>query len=241
MQGKSMNTIIRKSLALSILLSTCISSQAKPLNLELTKKPLYIKKPYSLGGQLTFQDSIEGGKPYISASATWKPDSKNYWFVKGTARYNFDNNDSGFRYSWGLGYDDWHTGTWTAQLNNYEAIEPGEGLKIKKAIASVGYKLDSKFLKENKLRSTITLSRQIEGDSKLSTSLQWSPKKYWFAKVILIKPLNDNDFHYNYLFGYDNWRPKSFGFEYSNYETNPLGKSNFSKGRFALTYKWKFK
>lgn len=225
----------------SFLLLLHSSAFAKKLNLNLATKKSKPNKTYSLGGQLTLKDSVEGGKPYFSASATWKPDSKNYWFLKGTARHNFDKNNSGFRYSWGLGYDDWHTGTWTAQLNNYEAIKPGEGLKIKKAIASVGYKLDSKFLKDNKLRSTITLSKQIEGDPKISTSLQWSPKKYWFIKGILIAPLDGGDVTYNYLFGYDDWHPKSFGFEYSNYESNPLGETNFRKGRFALTYKWKFK
>ncbi len=234
--------IIKIIVSVSIVFLTSISTtQAKTLNLEASKKPVKLKKKFSLGGQLTLKDSVEGGKPYLSASATWKPDSKDYWFLKGTARHNFYDDDSGFRYSWGLGYDNWRTGTWTVQLNNYEVLKPGDGLKIEKAIASVGYKIDSDFLKDNKLSSTVTLSKQIEGDPKLSTSLQWSPKKYWFIKGILIAPLDGSDFQYNYLFGYDDWHPKSFGFEYSNYESNPLGKSNFSKGRFALTYKWKFK
>ena len=235
---KNYGKVILAGICLVIL---TVPTMATELNLETPKKPLKIDKKYSLGGQLTLKDSVDGGKPYFSASATWKPDSKNYWFIKGTARHNFEKNNEGFRYSWGLGYDDWHTGTWTVQLNNYEALKPGDGLKIKKAIASVGYKLDSDFLKKHKLSSTITLSKQIEGDPKLSTSLQWAPKKYWFIKGILVAPLEGGDLKYNYLFGYDDWHPKSWGFEYSNYESNPLGETNFRKGRFALTYKWKFK
>lgn len=215
---------------------------ADKLNLAYSKKSPKTEKKYSLGGQLTLKDSVKGGRPYISASATWKPDSKNYWFVRGTARHNFDEDDQGFRYSWGLGYDDWHTGTWTVQLNNYETLRIGDGLKVEKAIASIGYKLDLKFLKENKLKSTVSLNKQIEGDTKLSTSIHWSPRKNWFIKGILIAPLEGGGgLRYNYLFGYDDWRPKSFGFEYSNYESNPLGETNFSDGRIALTYKWKFK
>ena len=156
-------------------------------------------------------------------------------------RQNFENGNDGFRYSWGLGYDDWHTGTWTVQLNNYEPIKPGEGLYIDKAIASVGYKVNSKFLKKHKLNSTLTWSKQIEGDPRLSASLKWSPKSYWFIKGILIAPLEGGKPSYNYLFGYDDWHPKSFGFEYSNYDQNPLDETNFRKGRFSLTYKWKFK
>ncbi len=214
---------------------------AETLNLKTPSKPLKVKKKYSLGGQLTLKDSVEGGKPYFSASATWKPDSKNYWYVKGTARHNFEKDNEGFRYSWGLGYDDWHKGTWTVQLNNYETLKIGDGLKIKKAIASIGYKIDSKFLNEKKLSSTITFSKPIEGDPSLSASLQWAPKKYWFIKGILVAPLDGGDIGYNYLFGYDDWHPKSWGFEYSNYGSNQLDQTNFSKGRFALTYKWKFK
>lgn len=213
----------------------------KTENLKPSKKPLKVERKFSLGGQLTLNDSINGGKTYVSASATFKPNRKDYWFIKGTARHNFEENNDGFRYSWGLGYDDWHTGTWTAQLNNYDAIKPGEGLKIEKAIASVGYKVDSELLKKNKLRSSITLSKQIEGDPKLSVSLKWSPKSYWFVKGILIQPLDGGDPVYNYLFGYDDWHPKAFGFEYSNYDSNPLKETNFRKGRFSLTYKWKFK
>ena len=220
----------------AFLLSFSATVSAKKLNLEAPKKT------YSLGGQITLSDSINGGEPYISASATWKPDSKNYWFVRGTARYNFDSDDEGFRYSWGVGYDDWHTGTWSFQLNNYEPIKPGEGLSIDTAIASIGYKFDSQFLKDRNLRSSLTLSQEIQGDPRLSALLQWSPKKNWFIRGILIAPLTgDDDVSYNYVFGYSDWRPGTFGFEYNNYESNPLGESNFSDGNFALTYKWKFK
>jgi len=220
---------------------------AKALNLDSPKKTpktnklIKDKKTYSLGGQVILKDSVEGGKPYLSISAKWKPDAKNYWFIRGTARHNFEKENSGFRYSWGLGYDDWHTGTWSAQLNNYEPIKIGEGLDIDNAIASIGYKLDSKLLKDNKLSSQITLSKQIKGEPKLSASLKWSPMKNWFIKGIMIGSLEDGDLTHNYLFGYDDWRTGSFGFEYSNYESNPLGDANFSNGRFALTYKWKFK
>lgn len=214
---------------------------AKELDLN-SDKSFKVKKNYSLGGQITLKDSIDGGKSYISVSTTWKPDAKNYWYLKGIPRYNFEGDNKGFSYSWGLGYDDWRTGTWTAQLNNYEVLKPGDGLNIEKAIASIGYKLDSPILKNNNLRSTITLSQKVkDGEPKLSTSLQWSPKKYWFIKGILIAPLEGGDLKYNYVFGYDDWHPKAFGFEYSNYESNPLRETNFRKGRIALTYKWKFK
>lgn len=225
------------------LLMSCITpafSKTAPLNLA---KKVETKK-YSLGGQITLQDSVDTGTPALSVSATYKPDAKNYWFFKGTARHKFNKDNEDFSYSWGLGYDDWHTGTWSVQLNNYESIKIGEGLKIDKAIASVGYKLDADYLKKNRLSSAITLSKPIKGDASLSASLKWSPKSYWFIKGILIAPLEgegDKKLKYNYLFGYDDWHPKAFGIEYSNYAGNPLGETNFKKGKLSLTYKWKFK
>lgn len=235
-----MKTHFKHILTSSLFISCLTPAYANTLNLDPPKK--LVKKNYSLGGQLTLKDSVETGKPTISASATYKPDSKNYWFFKGTIRHKFENDDEDFSFSWGLGYDDWHTGTWTVQLNNYESIKIGEGFKIDKAIASVGYKLDSKFLKDNRLSSAVTLSKPIEGDASLSASLKWSPKSYWFIKGILIAPLEgDGDLKYNYLFGYDDWHPKAFGIEYSNYAGNPLGETNFKEGNLSLTYKWKFK
>jgi len=209
---------------------------AKNLSLEVPEKN------YGISGQFTLKDSIEGGKPYLSSSVTFKPNTKDYWYLKGVFRHNFDNEDHGFKYSWGLGYDNWRKGTFTVQLNNYEVLEPGDGLKIDKAIASIGYKIKSNYLKEAKLSSVLTLSKRVKGgEPTLSTSLQWAPKKYWFIKGILVKPLDGSNFSYNYLFGYDDWHPGTFGFEYSNYESNPIGETNFKKGRLAITYKWKFK
>ena len=200
------------------------------------------KTKYSLGGQLTLKDRVHDSKVSFSASATWKPDSKDYWYIKGTAKHNFDNGDEGFTYNYGLGYDDWHEGTWTVQINNYDSLKIGKGgFNLDSAIVSVGYKTKIKQLQKLNMKSTITLSKRTDGDTKLSTSLQWAPKKYWFIKGILITPLENGKPYWNYLFGYDDWHPGTFGFEYTNYESNPTSETNFRKGFFSLTYKYKLK
>jgi len=55
--------------------------------------------------------------------------------------------DSGqLTYSWGIGYDDWHPGTVSVQLNNWGPIKPGEGLALDKAVTNIGYKFKADFL-----------------------------------------------------------------------------------------------
>jgi len=108
---------------------------------------------------------------------------------------------------------------------------------------SIGYKVKSDLLKKYKLKSALTLAKQIgsSGKPSLTTSLSYSPKQYWSVKGILATPLDGGQSKWNYLFGYDDWHPGTFGFEYSNYAGSKLSETNFRKGDLAVFYKLKFK
>ena len=201
------------------------------------------KKKHGFSGGISFKSALDDGDSTMGASIKWKPILKDYYYFKVGLKHDFSADKDKFSYSWHLGYDDWHEGTWTAQINHWGGIRPGEGFESEKAIASLGYKVKLDFLKERKLKSGITISKKLGGDApfKLGTSLQWAPKKFWYIKAIIIHPLNGDDPTWNYLFGYDDWHPNTWGFEYSNYDTNPLNEMNFTKsGKFALTYKWEY-
>lgn len=219
--------------------SKSISSTNKRSNLTKKKK----KKFHGFTGEFGLKGSLKNGDISFTNSVTFKPNPKDFWYVKVGGKYEFDAESDRFSYSWGVGYDDWHEGTWTAQINHWGGIRPGQGIDHENSYASLAYKIKSDALKSLNLKSTLGIAKQLQGgsDTKLSASLQWSPKEYWFIKAILIKPFNGDDAKWNYLFGYDDWHPNTFAIEYSNYDSNDLFETNFKKhGQLALRYKWKF-
>lgn len=201
------------------------------------------KKVYGISGTFSAKHSLKNSDKAATISLTWKPDPKDYYYFKVGGKHDFDANQDQFSYSWGLGYDDWHTGTFTTQINHWGGIKPGEGFDSRNSIASIGYKIKSDLLVKLRLSSAITVAKKLEGGSatSLSTSLSWSPHSFWFIKGILVKSSQGDKPKWNYLFGYDDWNPRTFGIEYSNYDGNDLRETNFRKnGKLAITYKWKF-
>ncbi len=225
---------------------TFVESKKKIKTKDKDKAKLKIKKKkknYGFSGKFIAKTALGSDEESLEASVTWKPDPKDYYYIKVAGKEGMTAENDGFSYSWGIGYDDWHEGTWTVQVNHWGGIRPGEGFDSYNSIASLGYKLDSTFLKEHKLKSTLTVAKKLGGDDdfKVSGSLQWAPKKYWFIKVILVKPVNGEEPTWNYLLGYDDWHPGTFGIEYSNYNANSLYETNFMEsGKIAINYKWKF-
>lgn len=200
------------------------------------------KKKHGFSGVFSFKNALEEDSPTFSGSIKWKPMLKNYYYFKVGFKHDFHADDK-FSYSWHLGYDDWHEGTWTFQVNHWGGLHLGDGLRTEDAIASMGYKVKSKFLKDKNLKSGITISKKLGGNApfKLSASLQWAPQKFWFIKGILIQSLNGDNPTWSYLIGYDDWHANTWGFEYSNYDSNPLNEVNFTKsGKVAITYKWEY-
>lgn len=206
------------------------------------KKAKKKAKNYGLSGLFTGKGALGSADKAFSASVTWKPDPKDYAYFKVGLKHDLSVEDDQFSYSWGLGYDDWHEGTWNFQINHWGGIKPGEGLDSHNSIASSGYKFKSDFLAKHRLKSAITVAKQLGGNSdfKLSSSLQWSPAQYWYIKAILVKPVSGDDAVWNYVMGYDDWHPNTWSIEYSNYNANTLYETTFKKsGKIAISYKWK--
>lgn len=207
------------------------------------KKKKVKKRKYGLSGIFLAKKSLGSSDKSLNAGITWKPDAANYHFLKVGMKKDISDDEDTISYSWGLGYDDWHEGTWAFQINHWGGIRSGDGFDSYNSIASLSYKVDSDFLRKYKLKSGLSLAKQLGGDSdfKVSASLGWSPKQYWFIRAILVKKINDDDPTWNYVMGYDDWHPGTFGIEYSNYNANPLYETNFMEsGNLAITYKWKY-
>jgi len=94
-------------------------------------------------------------------------------------------------------------------------------LDIENAIASVTYKFNkSRLMKRFGLSSSVSLSQKISGDPVISWSNSWSPKGKWFLRSTISQPLEGGKPSWSYGFGYANYAPFSFSFEYNNWGFN---------------------
>ena len=169
----------------------------------------------------------------------YKPIIDSYWFVR--TGLNISQESQPFTYSWGIGYDDWHPGTWGIQLNHWGPLSPGDGFDIENAVAEISYKLKGHWLTKNNLASTVALSSPVSGDPSLSWGWSWNPYSHWFIRSTLIKPIGTGDINWSYGFGYTRYNANSLSIEYNNWGVNDFPDHNFREnGQLSLIYRWAF-
>lgn len=185
------------------------------------------------------------GQMSVGTNASWKPLS--YYFVRGGINYTYLPNSGEFSYSWGLGYDDFHPGTFSAQLNNWGPIFPGDD-PLKGAVANFGYKFVADFLKPYHLSGSAAINVPLAGGASISTTWVWSPIEHWFVRASLSKSLTSaGGLDWSYSFGYSDWHPFTFSLTYDNWGSNPIFDSsqgnsfNFTEnGAVTLAWSWAF-
>ena len=210
-----------------------------------TKKAIKVKpkkKTIGLAGNVYYKNTLKTGAKAIGGSINRKLIKDSYWFARVGWNYNLEEVDDPFSYSWGIGYSDWHPGTFSAQLNNWGPIKPGEGLALEKAVANFGYSVKSDFLKKHKLSLSGAINVPVEGNSSAVANLRWSPVKNWYVNASVSQPLEgDGTPKWTYGFGYSDWRPNKINLQYSNYGPNEIPYHNFQEnGTWSLSYNWKF-
>jgi hypothetical protein len=188
-----------------------------------------------LAGNIADTFSLKDGSNALSASASWSP--KPNWFVSGNVSMK---SDGQLGYSWSAGYADWKPGTWSAQINNWGPLKPGEGLALDKAIANIGYKAKSETLEKHKLSASSNLSIPFQGKPGVSGTLQWNPKPNWYARTTANVPLTGGKPNWSYGFGYADYRPGKWRIEYSNYASNAFPGDNFRNGTITVSRGWQY-
>ncbi len=207
-----------------------------------TKEKKPEKKLIGLAGNIYLKQSLKNNARGIGGSINRKIIKGSHWFARVGWNYTLEESDDPFSYSWGIGYSDWHPGTFSAQLNNWGPIKPGEGLALEKAVANFGYSVKSDFLKKNKLSLSGAINVPIEGNSSAAVNLRWSPIKNWYVNASVSQPLEgDGTPKWTYGFGYSDWRPNKINLQYSNYGPNEIPYHNYKdNGTWSLSYNWKF-
>ncbi|MEZ5451668.1 MAG: hypothetical protein R3E93_02440 [Thiothrix sp.] len=192
------------------------------------------KKKLRLAGSISDTLSLKDGSNSFSASATLSPAPN--WFASGNVSVR--NGELG--YSWSAGYADWEPGTWSAQINNWGPLKPGEGLAIDKAVTNIGYQFKSNTLEKHKMAASGNLSIPVNGKPSVSGTVQWSPKHNWYGRATASVPLDGGKPNWNYGFGYTDPRPGKWRVEYSNYGQNDFLGDNPGDGSIIISRGWQF-
>ena len=144
------------------------------------------------------------------------------------------------RYGWGLGYDDWHPGTVSLQLNNWGPIAPSNGLAWREAQLDLGYKAPlpdwlGEYLGLSAHASTtwghlpaFSLSATVKPVDRLSASVS-----------LIMAPWAPQHLSWSYSFGFSDWHPFTVSVVYANWGPNKLTQLNFvQNGAFSLALSW---
>jgi len=202
-----------------------------------------------LSGTLQLNRQLIDGSQTAGAEVTLKPFDDDYWFARVGASVNTESGVTGYR--WGIGYDDWHPGSWFIQLNNWGPVNAGSGLDLENAVLSTGYKFKSAVLERLNITSSASLYASAEGatDDRLrrfaenagaNLTLQWTPLNNWFVRASLDQKLEGGPLRWSYVFGRYNWRANQLNIEYANYSQSRAFEPNFEEGTIGISYNLKF-
>jgi hypothetical protein len=201
--------------------------------------------PDSLGfGGNFFHSWPIAGEPAIGASISWR--YKERWFIRAGVSHKYLLAHDAFSYSWGVGYDDWHPGTFTFQINNWGPILPSETFtgNLEGATANIAYKIDAEILKEHRMGASIGFDMPFNPDSNpgINGTWQWEVIPTWFVRVGLRQGLGkEGRLTWTYGFGRSDWHPFTWSLTYDNWGPNQAFQPNFTEtGNVALSWSWAF-
>jgi hypothetical protein len=140
-------------------------------------------------------------------------------------------------YTWGIGYNDWHAGTCSVELNNWGST-PISQFDLKGAQVDLGCKVPVPDLVSPYLGLGLGMTFPLAGGPSYGASLSLKPGGHWFAMMGLrFAPSRAEPWSFSYGFG--NWsaRPYTFSLGYNNWGPNSPWQGNFAKNG-SLTFAW---
>jgi hypothetical protein len=131
--------------------------------------------------------------------------------------------------SWGLGYDDWHPGTFSLQLNNWGGIRPEKPLDyITGVSADLAYKVPFPAWLGRFLSVSPKLSYTIFVRPSAAVTVTLTPLKGLFISMsVRYGPWDPTPFTWAYTFGFAFSKPFDWRIAYANWGPNPIPSLNF--------------
>lgn len=180
-----------------------------------------------LDGQVGFNGSLE-----------WTPGS--FFFLRGGVGLRVPRAPGPFVYSWGLGYDDWHPGTFSLQLNQWGPTTPDQGMDFPSARLNLGYKLPSLCRHRMCLSTFAYLETRLDWQPDVGLRVTWNLTDTLFLRLGLdYKPLIGRPFEWVYGAGYWDWHAFTWTLRYDNWGPNSVPDSNLARnGVVTVGWSW---
>ena len=144
-------------------------------------------------------------------------------------------------WSWGLGYDDWHVGTVSAQLNHWGPLRrlPDLGA-LEQAVANVGYKVALPAALGKVLSLRVDVSTPLTWAPSLGVGMGLKlPASCFVSLGVSKKLLDESALSWTYVLGRSQWKPGTLSLLVSNYGPNQVPALNLRN--LALTVSWSWK
>jgi hypothetical protein len=178
--------------------------------------------------------------PSVGTSAGWAP--YDYAFV----RVGIDQrlNEKPFAlptYSWGLGYNDWHPGTFSAEINNWAV--PINKFNAEAIALSLGYKPVLPAVLQPYFGVGIDMTIPFGGPPTFGVAFAAKPYgSFFLMSAVRFAPFAEKPaVTWSYGFGYSDWHPYSIALQYNNWGPNPVFTPNFvDNGSVTLSWSWAY-
>lgn len=155
------------------------------------------------------------GRYAAGVAGTWSP--VKYFFVRGELGWRAGLDHEPF-YAWGFGYDDWHPGSFSLQINDWGPSIPSQGIDWQHAVVDLGYKLPRPCLDAFCFATYVALDVPLKDTVYLRGIFTVTFEDVWFARlgadvvfdghVRWIYGIGRADWHaFGVNLSYDNWGP----------------------------------
>ncbi len=171
-------------------------------------------------------------------SALWTP--LDYFYIRAGISTRLPRWGSKPSYTWGLGYSDWHPGTWSIEFNQWILQPFGGNTNIRSAVFNLGYQIPFPNAWQPYLSGS--LNAKLSGNMPSIGGVWHVNYDDYFIRFGIEKTLRGTGgWQWVYGFGRWNWQAGSINIEYDNWGSNKAFQKNFRRnGSLLLEYRWEY-
>jgi hypothetical protein len=178
--------------------------------------------------------------PSVGMSAGWAP--YDYAFVRMGIDQRLNQKPTALpTYSWGLGYNDWHPGTFSAEINNWAV--PINKFNAEAIALSIGYKPVLPTILQPYFGVGVDMTIPFAAPPTFGVAFAAKPYgSFFLMSAVRFALFADKPaVTWSYGFGYSDWHPYSVALQYNNWGPNTVFTPNFvENGSVTLSWSWAY-
>ena len=184
------------------------------------------------------------GRLDAGVQASWAPRTSTFARIGATwqlARGFSPDGHASPTWSWGIGHDDWHTGTLSFQINQWGPVVPSDGWTIVRAAAGeLAYKVPLGRTLGEHLALKLAVSSKLTWSPAAAAAVSFKLPRAVFVSVgvtsSLVAPGRPT---WTYTIGRSTWRPGSLAVIFTNFGPNLVPHPNVvAHGAVTASWGW---